>query len=118
MHTLPINILGTFVTGDLGDVTMYTNRRGKKVVYPFSPPMQPASDLQLVQRARFAAAHAIWKALSATEKANLETACRRTALVLTGKNLYMSACLTNRNTELQKVGRQAGLDLPTAVGIP
>lgn len=112
--SIPWNLIGTWVSGDVGGYTVYTDRFGRKTVFPKSPPEKPPTTAQLAQRARFAAAQSAWSQLSASEKANLEAACRRLSLSLTGQNLFMKASLMNMDSALRTVERQSGITLPAA----
>jgi hypothetical protein len=114
MYGIPYALLGARLAGDLGGVTCYTDRDGRKTVYPIAPPKHPASPSQAAIRTRFAAAVGLYKALTATEKANLELATQKTSLCLTGQNLYISACLRGQNDQLQAIATQTGLALPAA----
>lgn len=116
--TLPWSVFGLRVKGDIGPFTLYTDRFGRKTAFPISPPKEPPTAAQLRQRDRFRQSHSQWKQLTTIQKANLEEACRRASLCLTGKNLFMSACLLNKDASLQAIGRQTNLELPHAVYIP
>lgn len=113
MYGIPWNLIAARLAGDIGGVTCYTDRFGRKTVYPISPPDKPASPEQTTLRGRFAQAVAAWKALTAQEKANLEEACRKASLRLTGQNLYISAALKGMNANVQAIARQTGISLPT-----
>lgn len=117
MYGIPWNLIAARLAGDIGGVTIYTDRYLRKTVYPISPPDKPPSPEQTTLRSRFAQAQAAWKALTAQEKANLEEACRRANLRLTGQNLYISAALKHMNENVQAVGRQTGLTLPTVAPV-
>lgn len=119
MYTIPASVLGLTVSGDLGGVTIYTDRYGQKTVYPFSPPKEPASVAQIRLRERFRQAHLAWRSLSAGDKAALERAVNTASLCMTGQNVYISACLTNRGEALQTLADQTGETLPpVAVILP
>lgn len=117
MYTIPASLIGLTVSGDLGGTTIYTDRYGQKTVYPFSPPKDPPSLAQIRLRARFKAAQAAWRALSADEKRNLELAVNAAALCMTGQNVYVSACLTNRAGSLATLAHQTGFPLPAVTPI-
>ena len=116
--TVPYNLLGFWVQGDLGGVSIYTDRFGKKVWYPKAPPHKPPSEKQLAHRQRFRLAQAAWKALTADQKATLELATNRASLCLTGQNLYIGTALRNLQGPYETIGRQTGLTLPAAPFIP
>lgn len=118
-HTgLPASLLGFWVSGDLCGLTIYTNRFGKKVFFQEAPALKPPSPLQVIQRNRFRTAFQNWKALTKTQKANLELAVNRASLCLTGQNLYVSASLTNRAEVVGTIARQTGLVLPIPTFVP
>lgn len=114
MYGIPWAILGARIAGDIGGVTIYTDRFGRKTVYPIAPPKEPASPLQTVIRNRFRDAQAAWRALTDQEKANLEEVTQRASLCLTGQNLFISASLRAQNDSLQALGRQWNIPLPQA----
>lgn len=109
-----LGLLGIEVQGDIGPWTVYTDRYGRKKWFLFSPPTKPPTAPQIAQRARFQQAQKNWADLTAQEKENLETACKKTSLVLTGQNLFISAQLTGRQEALQVIARQTDLPLPQA----
>jgi len=117
MYTIPASVLGLTVSGDLGGVTIYTDRYGQKTVYPFSPPKEPASPAQIRLRERFRQAHLAWRSLTAADKRNLEIAVNLASLCMTGQNVYISACLTNRAASLATLAAQTGIPLPPVAAI-
>ena len=112
-YTTPWQFLGIWVSGDVGDVTIYTDRFGRKVAFPKSPPKEPPSVQQIHQRNRFATAQNNWRQLTDDEKQQLETATLRGALVMTGQNLFISVALKNDNLALQTLAKQTNTTLPT-----
>jgi len=110
--TVPLNFLGMQVSGDFGPFTVYRDRYRRIQLFYYSPPTKPPTPAQLAHRARFVAAQAAWSALTDDEKYNLEEACRRTSLCLTGQNLYISATLKRKTDQYNIVGKQANLQLP------
>jgi len=111
--SIPYNLLGIQVSGDLGDMTIYTDRFGRKVWFPKSPPKKPPSQLQIDQRESFKSAQKSWSDLNDSEKRSLEDACRRVSLPLTGQNLWISTKLTGDSTSYTTIERQSGVTLPT-----
>jgi hypothetical protein len=112
------NVLGIWISGDIGEYTTYTDRKGRKVVYYYTPPKKPPSPRQVRCRARFAHAHALWKALTNDEKKALEDCSRKLSLPITGKNIYMSASLTNKVSQYATLERQSKITLPTLTLTP
>jgi len=115
--TLPIHSLGFTVSGDVGPYTCYTDRFGKKVFYPKSPPKSPPSDLQLHSRMRFTSAQAQYMALSETDKAAWELLVQRANLCLTGQNLFIHVAMMHTyNMLLTLIGQtDVSVDPPDPV---
>ncbi len=110
--SIPWNLIGLSVSGDFGDVTIYTDRFGKKVVFPKSPPKKPASPAQVIQRAAFRSAQSNWSSLSPQEKKNLELSTQILSLCMTGQNLWIHVLLKGSITLLSTIERQSGVTLP------
>lgn len=106
------NVLGLVVSGDLGDLTIYTDRFGKKVVFPKSPPKDPPSAAQVVQRQRFADAQAAYMSLTHEEKTAYENLALAASLCATGQNLFIHVSLTRAWQFLATLQRQWGIDVP------
>src|SRR4029077_1702098 len=98
--------------GDIGGVTCYTDRHGRKVFYKKAPPTKPPSPSQVKQRDRFRRAVTAWKALSTPEKAALERAVHTACLCLTGQNLYTASSLRPLAAVYPTIPRQTGEPLP------
>jgi hypothetical protein len=118
MTTIPWNLLGFRVMGDLGGFTIYTDRFYRKVWYPRAPPHKPPSAAQRHFRARFKAAVAAWKSLSDSDKAALERAVHTLSLCLTGQNLFTSCALRSAFEAYETIGRQSSEVLPPLPVIP
>ncbi len=110
--TIPWDLIGLIVSGDVGDYTIYTDRHGRKVVYPRQPPEVPRSPAQALQRNRFKTAQADWRALTADEKKALEDACKKLSMPMTGQNLWISAALRHDTESYHTVQTQSGITLP------
>jgi len=110
--TVPWNLIGMEVSGDVGDYTIYTNRFQKKVAFPKAPPKEPPSELQIIQRASFKAAQKSWMDLTDQEKTNLENATKKLSMPLTGQNLWISALLKSDFQAYLTVQNQSGIILP------
>lgn len=115
--TIPWNVIGFRVMGDVGGFTIYTDRHFRKVVYDKAPPDKPASPAQRITRDRFRSAVQAWKALTPDEKASLERAVHTASLCLTGQNLYTSCALKHADAVYQTIARQTGETLPTLPAI-
>lgn len=108
---LPANLLGLIVSGDIGGYTIYTDRFGRKTVYPVSPPDKPASPLQLIQRNRFRDALTNWKAASQAVRDDWEASSLALGLCMTGLNMWLHFTLKGRLPALQTLNRQSGITL-------
>lgn len=107
-----VSFMGLQVSGDIGPLTIYTDKHGKKVPFPKSPPKEPPSINQLVQRARFAQAQRQWSTRSAAEKRNWEAIALKSGLAMTGQNLLMHVALKNDGDTLRTLMRQTGITVP------
>lgn len=110
--SIPWNLIGIEVSGDIGDLTIYTNRFGKKVAFPKSPPKKPPSPRQVFQRDSFRNAQAAWNSLTKQQKNNLEMAVLALSAPLTGQNLYISAVIRQSNNDLVTFEKQSQINLP------
>ncbi len=115
---VPANVLGLIVKGDVADITIYTDRYGRKVAYKKSPPKKAPSALQTVQRARFAEAVTNWKALSTDVKTLWENISLRTSLYMTGHNLWIHVSLQSATLLLATLQRQSGITVDDPPLIP
>ena len=110
-----INLIGLWISGDIGEYSCYTDRYGRKVFYYYTPPAKPPSPAQVRCRARFAESHRTWKSLTDLEKLALEDCSRKLSLRITGKNIWMSASLTHRDSQYLTLQRQSGITLPALI---
>ena len=110
--TVPWQLMGLQVSGDFADLTIYTDRYGRKVPFLKSPPKEPASAAQVASRNAFRLAQQSWMALSAQEKKDLEDACRKTSIPLTGQNLWIHTILKLDKDAYLTIQRQSGITLP------
>lgn len=107
----PWNYLGMIVSGDVGGYTIYTDRFGKKVIYPASPPKCPSTPNQLLQRLRFRLAQADYMSQPAAVKLAWETIPKRASLCATGQNLWLHFALCPDPAALQTLIRQTGVQV-------
>lgn len=82
-------LLGFVAWGDLGPLTLYTNKRGRLVAFPKTFPKGEVSHEQTAQRAKFTAAAAAWQALTPSKRAQWELASRRASLCMHGYDLFV-----------------------------
>lgn len=88
---LPLfQILGIYVAGDLGDMTLYTNHKGRIIWFPRAPPTKPASDLQRMQRRRFGNAILNWRNLSLADKTAWCAAVKASGIDITSLGAWIS----------------------------
>ena len=113
--SIPWQLMGMEVSGDVGDLTIYTDRFGKKVAFPKAPPKEPPSFAQIIQRQRFADGQKFWSALNDDEKAALELATKKVSAPLTGQNLYISTYIRNDSADLLTFEKQSGVRLPARI---
>jgi len=91
------------VTGDIANITCWTNKRGRIVTMKKSPPTTPPSEAQRAWRAKFKFYHTRWMTKTADEKADWEDAMREMAYVMTGKNYYLHVAFTDDLDDLETV---------------
>ena len=111
LSPLSANILGFQVSGDLGPLTIYTDRIGRKIAFPKSPPKKPPSPAQAVQRERFRLSQVAYMALSQDQKDNYELLVIRASFCLTGQNLFISVALTHSFQFLDTIERQFNISV-------
>lgn len=107
--TYPIAMLGCTVSGDVGPYTVYTDRFGKKVWFPKSPPKSKPTELQLAVRRRFTTAQHQYMQLSAAEKKLWESLTRKANLCLTGQNLFIHVAMMWTFAMLATIQHQTGI---------
>ncbi len=108
---VPASVLGVIVSGDVAGVTIYTDRYGRKVVFPKAPPKEPPTVYQIAIRARFKAAQAEYMSLSAADKRDWELITLRTSLCMTGQNLYIHVAMKGTFGTLDTLMRQSGVNV-------
>jgi hypothetical protein len=110
--TVPWQEMGLIVSGDIGDLTIYTDRRGRKVPFPKSPPKDPPSPDQVRCRTAFRDAQASWASLSKAEKAALEQMTLVLSIPATGQNVYISAIMRGDAAGYRTLELQSHIQLP------
>jgi len=106
------SLWGLEVSGDIGALSVYTDRFGKKVAYPKSPPKEPASPLQIQQRTRFRLAQAEWSQQTDEVKADLEALVDAASLCMTGQNLWVHTALRDTFAQYITLQTQTGITVP------
>jgi len=112
-YGFPASALGFIVSGDLGPSTIYTDRSGKTVEFPKSPPTTPPSPRQAILRARFRNAQAAYMALTPQLKELWEELARRSLVVMTGQNLYIHFAMVHDYDALSTLNAQCHLAVPS-----
>lgn len=118
MKTIAPNFIGTWVSGDIGPLTIYTGRRLEKIPYGYAPPRLGPSPEQLRQRARFRLAQQQWKALPKIDKMKMHAIANRASMSWTGQNLYITIALKNELQRWHALQSQTGITGPIIQGIP
>lgn len=115
--TAPWQLMGILVSGDVGDLTIYTDRFDRKVPFPRSPPKQPASPKQLLLRARFRIAQANYMATTKQVKQAWEDITKTLSIPQTGQNLFISLSFSQDHAAMQTLVQQSSItiDMPPAV---
>lgn len=103
--------LGFHVTGDLGPWTFYTSRLKGLVWFPRSPPMVPASPLQVHQRNKFRRAARLWHSLTPAMRNDWKLASQRANLAITHYNLFVYFVTTNDATVINTIENQSSIKL-------
>jgi len=114
MHQPPQNLLAWigFVTwGDLHDVTIYRNKKGKVVMFSKTWPKKPPSPEQIEWRTKYTNAAALWRALPPTARHQWHLATRRASLTMTGYNLFVHYVITHDEKAIRTLERQTGTTL-------
>jgi len=102
-------MLGFRPTGDLGDFTLYTNRRNKTVIFLKAPPRKPPSETQLQQRARWSVIAAGWQSLPDARRHAWLRAARAAGLSIGGYNLFVWYACNPDPAVLATICRRAGI---------
>lgn len=112
------DMLGLRVSGDLGEMTMYTTRHLRMVIYPKSPPQMPATPGQVRHRTRWAIAVENWKALPDYTRDEWERVSIEASLMMTGHNLWMHFSFSQDQESLASLNRQANASLSLPPPLP
>lgn len=104
-------LLGFNLTGDFGGLTCYTTEKGKVVMFPRAPPLNPPSDAQQLQRDRLTEAAHEWAQFSLATQQKWQQAARRASLRITGYNLFVYWWMSGDTAIIATIDNQTGLDL-------
>ncbi len=108
---VPANVLGLIVSGDVSGLTIYTDRYGRKVVFPKAPPKEPPTPAQVTIRLRFKQAQQEYMRTSADEKRRWEKISLATSLCMTGQNLFIHVAMRLAYGTLDTLMRQSGINV-------
>jgi len=103
--------LGWNSQGDLGPLTMYTDKRRQLIWFPKMPPLNPPSLRQTQWRERFRACGREWWELTTTQRKTWEQASQLARLRITGYNLFSYWILTQDDATIRTIESQTGLTL-------
>lgn len=109
---------GLAVMGDVGDLTVWTNKNNRIIIAPRSPPCKPPTAAQSRQRARFALAMQHWRAETDQARADWEKLVNALSLCAVGQNVYISLSLCPDDDALETANRRANLSLSPPPEIP
>lgn len=104
-------LLGINSQGDLGPWTMYTDKQKGLVFFIKAPPLEPPSLLQTSVRNAVKLSAYTWRSLSAAQRADWETAARRTHLKIHGYNLFTFWIITKDDPCIHTVERLSKIKL-------
>ena len=105
-------LLGFRPTGDLGPLTIYTNKRGLIVAYPKAPPDKPPTYFQIRQRNRFRLCGQMWSRLPPASRNEWNRAAEKCGAAICGYTLFVWYQLIHDNQALQTISRQVFVKLP------
>jgi len=111
MTTVPPQLLGLTVSGDMGGNTYFTNKNHKVVVFPVAPPKKPPSLNQLIQRYRFRMTVASWTMRPPYIQNQYTLASERMSLCMTGLNLYLHLAFAQDWNTIHTIFNQTGITL-------
>jgi len=111
-----INWLGMTVQGDLGPLTIYTSKRGRKVFYDQAPPKTKGSPDQLYFRNKMRQAATIWRSLRPVRQGAWQEAAERGGLRDNGYHLLTAYVFTADLAVIRTLERQTGIQLCNANG--
>lgn len=111
MAQLDPSMIGLLVTGDIGDVTIYTDRWGRKIAFDKAPPLEPPSAIQLWQWQRWRSAIDAWRSLAPDQKLAYSAAARRVKALANGPSLWIYLCFRQDHGEWKTICRVTRISL-------
>lgn len=106
-----LSLIGLQPTGDLAGLTAYTNRRGRIIWFPKSPPKCPPTDNQIRQRMRWTLIAHAWTQLTQEKRDAWNLACRRAHLYMHGYHLWVWWSSHQYLPTIRTIERQSGITL-------
>jgi hypothetical protein len=106
-----LTMLGMAVSGDLGDLTMYTRRDGRLVWFPSTRPAKPPSPPQARARAALRYAATSWQRMTPWQKQRWNKATDAMSLTLTGYNSWVHYYLKADEHYRRRLERASGINL-------
>lgn len=113
-----LSTLGIQVAGDLGGLTCWTNKNGRKVWMVRETPKEPPTHLQLAQRQRWRVAMQYWNDMSRAQKDDWNTMTLRLSIPMSGTGLWVKISLKNLLNVMPTLERQAKITLVWPTIIP
>jgi hypothetical protein len=107
----PWMLLGFRPTGDVGQFTMYTNRKGKLVCFLKTRPAKPFTSRQKANMRQFTAIATVWRSMAPWQRQQWRLASQRAGLSVTPYNLFVYSNMQPDSTPLLTIQRQSGIDL-------
>jgi hypothetical protein len=112
----PINLnllswCGIDLAGDIGPLTVYTNRNRKLVAFPRSPPKEPPTPSQVRQRNRLSLAVQRWHLLPQATRDAWTGLATAIAIVMSGYNLYIGLSLNPDDDALATACNKTGIQV-------
>lgn len=105
-------ILGFRPTGDIGGITIYTDKRGNIVAYPKAPPKEPPTYYQTRQRNRFRLCGRLWNLLEPSERHQWNTVANRSGAAIAGYTLFVWYQTMHDHAAIATLQRQTHTTLP------
>lgn len=98
--------LGWVVWGDVGDITVYHDKRNRIVAFDKTFPQKPPSPKQEAQRQLLTDAAEAWQALTPAQRQAWELATKRASLAMCGYCLWVHHQLTGDDQAIKTIERQ------------
>lgn len=108
---IPWHLIGFRPTGDVGDYTLYTNRKGSLVCFLKTHPGKPFTARQRANMRQFTAIASVWRSMPESSRQAWRSACQRAGLTITAYNLFVYANMQPDSATLETVQRQSGIYL-------